>query len=200
MVEIRTTVAGDKCLSADTEAKESTALETLRGALNSFRDEVRLDRMTGKHSGNLSDEKKRIDRMSGKPSDNPSAQDALKDVTKPKPGEAQRPADNKSSDRQTARGEYQNGMASQDLVPIEQLVDKSKQSGAINQEQLESELEKFAKKTDTMWHQKEDRDLDAVSKDQYLTIPRFYKLFDILDDAHRDNLLKTLPWSLRPGE
>jgi hypothetical protein len=98
--------------------------------------------------------------------------------------------------------EYKNGLASQNLIGLEKWADDSKHCGAINQDQLASKLGEFAKKTDDMWHKMEEnpKEFLAMSQDQWLTYPRFNKLFDQVDDAHRDKLLEALPWSLRAGE
>jgi hypothetical protein len=95
--------------------------------------------------------------------------------------------------------EYKNGLASQNLIGIEKWVDESKHCGAIDQDQLAAKLAGFAGKTDQMWHKMESnpKTFVSASQDQWLTYPRFNKMFDLLDDQHRDKLLETLPWSLR---
>lgn len=98
------------------------------------------------------------------------------------------------------RPEYQNGQASKNLIPLERWVDDSKHCGLINQEQLATKLSVFAKDTDDMWHKMEVKHLGSASKDQSLTYGRFGQIFGLLDDSHRDKVLETLPWSLRPGE
>jgi hypothetical protein len=96
-----------------------------------------------------------------------------------------------------AKAEWNNGHASQNLTEIEKWVSDSKTCGLINQDQLETKMEKFAKQTDEMWHKMSGVD---TAKDEYLTYPRFTDMIDLLDDSHRDKLLQTLPWALKPGE
>jgi hypothetical protein len=98
--------------------------------------------------------------------------------------------------------EYKNGLASQNLIGLEKWVDDSKHCGAINQDELASRVADFAKKTDAMWQKMESNPKDFVrmSQDQWLTYPRFNKIFDELDESQRNKVLETLPWSLRAGE
>jgi len=96
-----------------------------------------------------------------------------------------------------AKAEWNNGHASQNLTEIEKWVSDSKTCGLINQDQLETKMENFAKKTDDMWHKMNGVD---TAKDEYLTYPRFTDMIELLDDSHRDQLLQKLPWTLKPGE
>ncbi len=100
--------------------------------------------------------------------------------------------------------EYKNGMASEDFIKVEQWFSDEKRCGAVNQDKLQEKLGDFAKKADDMWQKIEDsNDVAAQERmggDTMTTYSRFGKLFDELDEQHRDKLLETLPWRLRPGE
>jgi hypothetical protein len=105
-------------------------------------------------------------------------------------------------ERYSPKPEYSNGLASQNLIGLEKWVDDWKNCGAIPQDQLATKITDFAKKTDDMWNKMENdpKQFAQASKDQWLTYQRFTQVFDKLDEQHRDKVLETLPWTLRPGE
>lgn len=100
--------------------------------------------------------------------------------------------------------EYKNGMASEDFMKVEKWYSDEKQCGVVNQDKLLEKLSDFAKKADDMWQKIEDgNDMDLkarMGEDTLTTYSRFGKLFDQLDEQHRNKMLETIPWRLRPGE
>lgn len=100
------------------------------------------------------------------------------------------------------KSEQKNGLASQEFMGIEKWVADAKRCGSVDQDQLAAKLANFADKTDKMWQKLENdpKTFAKASQDQWLTYGRFNKVFDLLDDKHRDKILETLPWSLRAGE
>lgn len=102
------------------------------------------------------------------------------------------------------RPEYRNGLASEKLLGIEKWAQDEKlcSLSGINQDQLADKLVKFAKETESMWKNMENRpkDLGRMSKDEWMTYPRFQKLLDTLDDSHQEKIRNDIPWHLRPGE
>ena len=111
---------------------------------------------------------------------------------------------NNDNDVYKPKEEYKNGMASEDFMKVEQWFSDEKRCGAVNQDKLLEKLSDFAKKADDMWQKIEDgndEDLKGrMGEDTSSTYSRFGKLFDELDETHRDKMLETIPWRLRPGE
>jgi hypothetical protein len=103
-----------------------------------------------------------------------------------------------------AKPEYRNGLASEKLLAVEKWAQDEKLCNlkGINQDQLADKLTKFAKETGEMWKKMEDRpkDLGRLSKDEWMTYPRFQKLVDALDDQHKEKIRKDIPWHLAAGE
>ncbi len=112
-----------------------------------------------------------------------------------------KPAQN---DQFQARPEYKNGLASESLMDLEKWTKDGLTCGKVDQEQLAEKISEFAKKTDAMWDKMENsgnsKDFVRMSEDEFTTTKRFNNVFDQLDDQHRDKVLESLPWRLRPGE
>lgn len=109
----------------------------------------------------------------------------------------------KSNDYYQPNPEYKNGLASEKFLDIEKWVDDTKKCNLeISQDTLASKLSEFGKEAEDKWKTMDDDpdQWDAKNQDTYMTYSRFGKVFDLLDESHRDKVLETLPWRLRPGE